>query len=71
MMMMEMGDYSKEHEDWVRSEAVRAALQLHKYAPKLEEVLRDAQIIADFIFAKKPADVLPFRTVPRDGGDAA
>lgn len=75
MIMVEMGDYEHEHAEWIRAEAVKIACQLHKYAPKLEEVLRDAEIIVDFIMANRrkqgAAEVIPIGIVPRDGGDAA
>lgn len=74
-MMMELGNYEQEHDEYMRSEAVKVATQLHRYAPKLEEVLRDAQTIYEFIIADRSkrggAEVIPIGIVPRDGGDAA
>jgi hypothetical protein len=75
-MMIEMADYSHEHDEFLRADAVKIATHLHKYAPKLEEVLRDAQTIYEFIIAERAertergsAEVIPIGIVPKDGGD--
>lgn len=74
-MMIEMGNYEQEHNEYMRSEAVKVAAQLHKYAPRLEDVLRDAQTIYEFIISERGArggaEVIPIGIVPKDGGDAA
>lgn len=74
-MMIEMGSFEHEHEEFMRAEAVKIAMQLHKYAPKLDEVLRDAETIVEFIIknrGEKPAaEIIPIGIVPKDGGDAA
>jgi hypothetical protein len=74
-MMLEMGGFEHEHDEFMRAEAVKIATHLHKYSPKLDEVLRDAQTIYEFIIAERAergsAEVIPIGIVPKDGGDAA
>ncbi len=69
--MLEMGGFEHEHDEFIRAEAVKIACQLHKYAPRLDEVLRDAETIAQFIMKhrgdKPAAEIIPIGIVPRDG----
>ena len=68
--MMPLDDYAKEHEDWIRHAAVDLSIKHNRYTRDLGRIIGDAEVIADFIFNRKPGEVIPFLTKAQEGGEA-